>query len=170
MAAIRAVSWFLRNSSDPESNFSKTSSLRTSLPIARAILLPLLPRLARDYRELELDVVVTDRVIDLVEERTDIAIRWGQLPSSDLVARKLGDSESGGGLSLPVWTDFMAQALKGVPVDEPVAPDGLVRLNGEWFFEENTPSSALMSLGLDAAQPNAPNDGERKSILDLFKP
>jgi penicillin-binding protein 1A len=84
--------------------------------------------------------------------------------------RKLGDSESGGGLSLPIWMDFMAQALKGVPVHEAVAPDGVVRINGEWFFEENTPANAVMSLGLDAAQPNAPNDTERKSILDLFKP
>src|SRR6184192_2059551 len=62
--------------------------INTSVPIANAILLPIVPRLARDYPALELDIVVTDRVIDLVEERTDIAIRWGALPSSDLVARK----------------------------------------------------------------------------------
>ena len=32
--------------------------------------------------------------------------------------RKLGDRETGGGLALPVWIDYMAHALKGVPVQE----------------------------------------------------
>ena len=30
--------------------------------------------------------------------------------------RKLGDRETGGGLALPVWIEYMAHALKGVPV------------------------------------------------------
>jgi penicillin-binding protein 1A len=36
--------------------------------------------------------------------------------------RKLGDRETGGGLSLPVWIDYMATMLKGVPVQEPPRP------------------------------------------------
>jgi penicillin-binding protein 1A len=32
--------------------------------------------------------------------------------------RKLGDRETGGGLALPVWIDWMAHALKGVPTQE----------------------------------------------------
>ena len=36
--------------------------------------------------------------------------------------RKLGDRETGGGLALPVWIEFMAHALKGVPVQEIAAP------------------------------------------------
>ena len=39
--------------------------------------------------------------------------------------RKLGDRETGGGLSLPVWIRFMEQALKNVPVMEPSAPEGV---------------------------------------------
>ena len=30
--------------------------------------------------------------------------------------RSLGEGESGGGLALPMWIDYMAGALKGVPV------------------------------------------------------
>ena len=37
--------------------------------------------------------------------------------------RKLGDRETGGGLALPVWIDYMAHELKGVPVQEPAAPE-----------------------------------------------
>ena len=36
--------------------------------------------------------------------------------------RSLGDRETGGGLSLPVWINFMETALKGVPVMEPRRP------------------------------------------------
>lgn len=50
--------------------------------------------------------------------------------------RSLGDRETGGGLSLPVWISFMETALKGVPVMEPSAPDGLVNVGGEWYYEE----------------------------------
>jgi hypothetical protein len=50
--------------------------------------------------------------------------------------RSLGDRETGGGLSLPVWINFMETALKGVPVMEPAAPEGVVNVGGEWYYEE----------------------------------
>jgi DNA-binding transcriptional LysR family regulator len=39
-----------------------------------------------------LDIVQTDTVIDLLAERTDVAVRAGPLKSSSLVARKLGET------------------------------------------------------------------------------
>ena len=51
---------------------------------------PLIPQLMRDYPELVLDLSFTDQVVDLMEAQADIAIRWGKLPSSDVVARLLG--------------------------------------------------------------------------------
>ena len=50
--------------------------------------------------------------------------------------RKLGDRETGGGLALPVWIEFMAYALKGVPVQEPTPPEGVVQVGGDWMFDE----------------------------------
>ncbi len=44
--------------------------------------------------------------------------------------KSLGDRESGGGLALPVWIDAMAAALKGVPVQTLVAPEGLSWVDG----------------------------------------
>jgi penicillin-binding protein 1A len=84
--------------------------------------------------------------------------------------RKLGDRESGGGLALPVWMDFMSQALKGRPIQSPEPPDGVVQLEGEWYFEERTPSQGITGLGLEETLPNAPSSSDRKSILDLFRP
>jgi penicillin-binding protein 1A len=83
--------------------------------------------------------------------------------------RKLGDRETGGGLSLPVWVDYMSQALKGVPVEEPSAPEGLINLGGEWYYEEFTHGNGVSSLGLEDKLPAAPSEEEKKSILDLFK-
>ena len=83
--------------------------------------------------------------------------------------RKLGDRETGGGLSLPVWIDYMSQTLKGLPVQEPSAPEGLINLGGEWYYEEFTHGNGVSSLGLEDKMPAAPSEEEKKSILDLFK-
>jgi penicillin-binding protein 1A len=82
--------------------------------------------------------------------------------------RKLGDKETGGGLSLPVWIDYMAQTLKGVPVKEPAAPEGVVQIGGEWYYDEYTRSAGVRSVGLEDKLPAAPTDEEKKGILDLF--
>jgi penicillin-binding protein 1A len=84
--------------------------------------------------------------------------------------RKLGDRETGGGLALPVWIDYMTTALRGVPVREPEAPEGLVHQGGEWFYEENTRGAGITGLGLEDKLPEAgTNEEEKKGILDLFK-
>ncbi len=83
--------------------------------------------------------------------------------------RKLGDRETGGGLALPVWIDFMGFALRGRPVEEPVAPGGLVNTGGEWFYDEYVPGRGVSGVGLDEKLPAAPNEEEKSGILDLFK-
>lgn len=88
--------------------------------------------------------------------------------------RKLGDRETGGGLSLPIWIRFMEQALKNVPVMEPSVPEGVINSGGEWFYDEYVKGAGVSSVGLDgrsagtAVQALPPAD-EKKNILDLFK-
>lgn len=92
--------------------------------------------------------------------------------------RKLGSRETGGGLSLPIWIQFMQHALKDVPVATYSVPTGVVNVDGEWFYQESLSGSGVRSLGMDvdwdaaggAEQPTAPPDEqERNSILDLFR-
>ncbi|KXF76643.1 LysR family transcriptional regulator [Paramesorhizobium deserti] len=64
--------------------------LNTNASFATHILAPLLPEFLAKYPDITLDIVQTDAVIDLLEERTDVAIRAGPLKSSSLIARKLG--------------------------------------------------------------------------------
>lgn len=65
-------------------------SLNASIPFGHHVLVPLVPELLATYPAITLDLTLTDRIVDLVDERTDIAIRWGTLPPSELVARPLG--------------------------------------------------------------------------------
>ncbi|MDM0041133.1 LysR family transcriptional regulator [Variovorax sp. J22G21] len=67
-------------------------SINASVPFGELVLLPLVPRFLEQHPQVTLDVTLTDRVVDLMDERTDVAVRWGQLPASDLVARRLGDT------------------------------------------------------------------------------
>lgn len=55
-------------------------------------MLPVVPEFLRLYPQVELDISLTDTVIDLMEERTDIAFRAGPLRDSTLKARKLMES------------------------------------------------------------------------------
>jgi len=85
--------------------------------------------------------------------------------------RKLGDRETGGGLSLPVWINYMQHALQNVPVSEPVPPAGLSHENGDWVFFEYSKGAGVTSLGLDNKSGNSelPANDEKKKILDLFR-
>jgi penicillin-binding protein 1A len=83
--------------------------------------------------------------------------------------RKLGDNETGGGLSLPIWIEYMKHALNGVPIEQYPVPEGVVNVGDEWFYEEYTRGAGVSSLGLEDKLPQPPDEEERKSILDLFK-
>ncbi len=62
--------------------------------------------------------------------------------------RKLGDRETGGGLALPIWIDYMATALKGVPEAPQTPPQGVVRIDGQYFLSETRPGQGIASLGV----------------------
>lgn len=66
--------------------------LNTSASYATHVLAPLLPEFLGRYPGVTLDLVQTDLVVDLLAERTDVAVRAGPLKSSSLVARKLGET------------------------------------------------------------------------------
>jgi len=97
--------------------------------------------------------------------------------------RNLGDRETGGGLSLPIWINFMETAIKGTPVTDlsTAPPSGVVNVGGEWYYDDYAPGRGVASLGVDTApaapaeslsgapvSPPAPPE-ERSRILDLFR-
>ena len=62
--------------------------------LGRNLLLPLVPGFLAAHPDVTLDIVLTDQVVDLLDERADVAIRVGSLRSSSLTARKLGQSRA----------------------------------------------------------------------------
>lgn len=68
-----------------------TGRLRISAAttFARLHVVPRLPAFLADHAELEMEVIMDDRVVDMVEEGIDVALRMGALPDSTATARKL---------------------------------------------------------------------------------
>lgn len=64
--------------------------VNANVPFGHHFLLPLVPQFLARHPDVTLDIVLTDAVIDILEQRTDVAVRAGPLKSSNLVARKLG--------------------------------------------------------------------------------
>ena len=63
-----------------------------TLTHGRMVVVPLLGEFLELYPGLVVDISLTDMVIDLMEERADVAIRVGELPDSGLMARRLGET------------------------------------------------------------------------------
>jgi DNA-binding transcriptional LysR family regulator len=54
---------------------------------------PALPEFLARYPEIEVEITMTDRIVDLMEEGADVGIRSGELTDSSLVARRICDME-----------------------------------------------------------------------------
>jgi DNA-binding transcriptional LysR family regulator len=61
-----------------------------AVTFARIHLIPLLPQFLAMHPDLDLEVVLDDRQIDLVQEGIDVALRMGKLADSALTARRIG--------------------------------------------------------------------------------
>ena len=107
-----------------------------------------------------------------------VAIAWIGYDSP----RTLGDKETGGGLALPVWMDYMSRALRGVPEYKSTMPPDVVSLGGELYFDDMTPGHGFVAtIGVSQAVPEdvsggtptapAPQVGEqeKQDIMNLFK-
>ncbi len=64
--------------------------VNSNVPFGQHFLLPLLPAFLARNPQVGVDLTLNDEVIDLLEQRTDVAVRAGPLKSSSLVARRLG--------------------------------------------------------------------------------
>ena len=81
--------------------------------------------------------------------------------------KNLGNRETGGGLALPIWINYMQKALKNVPTAERTVPEGIITANGEYYYAENPPGMGVRNLGLSEApvRTDAPTRDEVKNEL-----
>ncbi|KVN57781.1 LysR family transcriptional regulator [Burkholderia ubonensis] len=103
----------LADMDDAETSLSVASAsprgrLRVDVPspFARLILIPALPAFHARYPDIQLDMGVSDRVVDVVAENVDCVVRGGEPADRSLVARRVGD------LRLGVYAspDYLARA------------------------------------------------------------
>jgi DNA-binding transcriptional LysR family regulator len=90
---------------------------------------------SRRFPEVRLNLDLTDRFVDLVEERIDVAIRIGNLTESSLVARRLGSTS----MVVCASPDYLERH------GEPVRPGDLA--GHACVVDSNYPGGARWSLG-----------------------
>ncbi|MCM2279000.1 MAG: LysR family transcriptional regulator [Oligoflexia bacterium] len=74
---------------------SPTGLLRITAPVelGSALLEEVLQRYLKAYKDVQVDLLLTDRIVDLMEENVDVAVRAGHLADSTLIAKKIGGGE-----------------------------------------------------------------------------
>ena len=112
---------------------------------ARLHVIPLLPRFLEQHPDLEVDVILDDRVIDLVAEGVDVSLRMGALPDSSALARKLAT----GGRSVLATPTYLVRR------GEPQSPADLAgheaviysQLSNVWSFTRDGAEASVTVQG-----------------------
>ena len=81
-AAKRAVN-------DLQQNPKGKLKISMTVGFGECVMLPLMPQFIAQFPDIDLELELTERVVDLVDENIDIAIRSGQLPDSTLISKRL---------------------------------------------------------------------------------
>ena len=89
------------------------------------------------YPEIRVDVDLSDRQIDLIEENIDLAIRVGELENSSLVARKLADVHFATCASPAYLRDQGEPVHPADLVDHEVVVYSNISVGGQWFYERD---------------------------------
>ena len=77
--------------SNAQANPSGRLRVDVGTSVARLILIPALPDFYRRYPDIQIDLGVTDRPVDLISDNVDCVIRGGELLEQSLVARRVGN-------------------------------------------------------------------------------
>ncbi|WP_345195339.1 LysR family transcriptional regulator [Kistimonas scapharcae] len=115
--------------------------LRLSMTVGfgESVVLPLIPAFMARYPDIAVDIELTERVVDLVDENIDVALRSGRLPDSSLIATKVADND----FLLCATPAFLAQQ------GQPSTPDELTAFQcirygyagwREWYLFDEQPA------------------------------
>jgi LysR family transcriptional regulator for bpeEF and oprC len=132
-----------------ESRGVPRGKLRVDVPIslARLLIVPALPRFIEQNPELTVQMSMNDRVIDLVQEGIDAALRVGTLSDSSLIARRVGNLR-GVTCASPEFIERMGGAPK-TPADlKPEQCIAMFRPGSnqirEWMFKKGSEEHSII--------------------------
>lgn len=151
--ANRAVNDLQQN---PQGNLK----ISMTVGFGESCVLPLIPAFIAQYPAVNIELELTERVVDLVEDNVDIAIRSGRLPDSNLIARKLAANN----FLLCASPQYLAQY--GLPD----SPQSLANFNcirygyarwRDWFVINDKPEKLTIAHSLTVNSVN----GQKQLIL-----
>ena len=122
--------------------------LRLSAPLVFGVrhIAPILADMARAHPRLELDVSYSDRVVDLIGERFDAAIRIGALRDSSLVARRIAPARS----VVVASPDYLARHGRPATPHDLMAHECILytgRIDADWQFLKGNRSISVRPSG-----------------------
>lgn len=133
---------------DAETSLSSASALprgrlRVDVPspLARMILVPALPAFHAQYPDIQLDMGVSDRMVDIIGENVDCVVRGGELTDLSLMARHIGD------LQLGVYAAPSYLERAGTPLHPRELEDSEHRIVGFLWARTGKPLSYAMHSG-----------------------
>lgn len=140
-----------------------TGRLKVSMTVGfgESVILPLIPEFNQRFPDIYLELELTERVADLVEDNIDIAIRSGYLPDSTMVGKKLMDNN----FLLCASDDYLSRSAALL------SPAGLTdhqcilyRYSGwqDWFLMEEKAIKLSIKHGLSVNSVN----GQKQLLLN----
>lgn len=127
---------------------------------ARLHVIPHLPRFLDEHPEMDIDVILDDRVIDLIAEGIDVSLRMGALSDSSAVACKLATSPR----SVLATPEYLAR--KGEPITPAeLAEHEAILYNPQpnhWSF---TREGAVISTSVNGRVRVSAAEGQRAAVL-----
>ncbi len=91
-------------------------------------LAPVLPKFLQRFPQLELSLDVGNRLVDLIEEHFDIAIRVGPLPDSSMIAQRISNQR----VIFVAAPQFCRRFGKPKSLDEIRRYPSIAQISGEW--------------------------------------
>jgi DNA-binding transcriptional LysR family regulator len=119
----------------------------TSVGFGRLKLMPLVQAFLEQHPKVRIDLRLNDGFVDLVEQGIDLAVRWGELRDSGLVARRIGTSRRW----LVAHRNYLRRLPKGRKV--PRTPDDLARHNCLVYTELPWRNAWTFTAGPGALEP-----------------
>jgi DNA-binding transcriptional LysR family regulator len=123
---------------------------------------PALPAFLDRHPEVEVELLLLDRVVDLVEEGVDVALRIGRLEQGSLVARRLGGVRRVV-VGSPAYLARLGepQAPGDLAAHRLIAPVTLMRGDAWGFVEVGVPRAVPVRARLRTSQPDVAIDAAR---------
>jgi DNA-binding transcriptional LysR family regulator len=115
-------------------------------PLASMILVPALPAFYARYPDIQIDMGVSDRIVDMIDENVDCVVRGGELTDQSLMARRVGD------LPLGVFAAPSYLARVGTPVHPQDLENSHHRIVGFLWARTGKPVPYAMRKHLESLQ------------------